>query len=64
MRVTIQFETDNDAFQGRMLQGEVLRILHQASKHIGEIHASNSEEVEMKLQDSNGNTVGYVQVRK
>lgn len=64
MKVTIEFETDNDAFQGRMLQGEVIKVLYQAQEKIGKMAVFKTEEMEMKLRDSNGNTVGYVRVTK
>jgi hypothetical protein len=64
VKVTIEFETDNDAFQGRMLQGEVIKVLYQAQEKIGKMAVFKTEEMEMKLRDSNGNTVGYVRVTK
>ena len=57
MKVSIEFDCDNDAFQGRMLQGEVLKILYQAQKKIGEMYPKDGA---AKLLDSNGNTVGKV----
>jgi len=68
MRVIIEFECDNAAFEGRVLQGEVLQILYQAHVKIGEQLARQEGcvcaalESADQLRDSNGNTVGKIEV--
>jgi hypothetical protein len=59
MKVNIQFDCDNDAFQGQMFRSEVLKVLHQALKKTVEMHPTGGSS---KLRDSNGNTVGTVEV--
>jgi len=64
MIIKIEFDTDNDAFEGRMLQGEMLKVLYQAHQKIGIITLEKADEVELKLRDSDGKLVGFVYVRK
>jgi hypothetical protein len=68
MKIIIEFECDNAAFEGWLFQREVLRILLDAHRKIGE-QLSRKEgcvctalESADKLLDSNGNTVGSVKV--
>lgn len=62
MKITIEFETDTDAFYGAMFPGEVSRVLLQAEEKIEGIYFSNEDSAEKTLRDSNGNTVGFVRV--
>ncbi len=57
MQVTIVFDTDNDAFYGAGLAGEVRAVLRQAERFI-----LDSGEAKRTLRDSNGNSIGRVAV--
>jgi hypothetical protein len=58
IRVTIQFETGNDAFQDDMLF-EFRRILEQTTRIVEDPTIK-----ELSLLDTNGNTVGTVKVER
>lgn len=58
MKVLIEFDTDNDAFRGN-LRGEIRSVIKQAAEKLldGRILPKSN-----KLFDSNGNSIGAVQV--
>ena len=58
MKVSITINTDNAAFDGPELEGEVARILRMAANKI--IDGERS----FNLKDINGNTVGKVEFKK
>lgn len=69
MRVTITFDTDNAAFQDGGIYYELRKILRDAERKIQEqlerppcrcTHPESSD----KLLDSNGNTVGTLEVKE
>lgn len=57
-KVTITLDTDSDAFQEAM-DYELVRCLSQVRVFDGEIQTVSNDG---KLRDSNGNTVGKVEV--
>jgi len=67
MRINIEFDADNAAFEGHHFYPEIRRIFDQAIK---KIHAQRlrppcsctAPESVDKLLDTNGNTVGWVRV--
>lgn len=63
MKVTIEFNVDNDAFKDDFA-GEVQRILKKANRELGECDQENAFDADgIRLQDSNGNTVGVLRVQ-
>jgi len=61
MNLTIKINTDNSAFAGENLGSEVSRILKSYANAIESvIDPDTSWELETKLRDINGNTVGQV----
>lgn len=65
MKVSIELETENDAFKGDF-EGELGRVLRRAKamiEHIAALEgAEEGEELTFKLKDTNGNTVGLLEV--
>ena len=61
MNLTIKINTDNDSFADENLGSEVSRILKNYATAIESvIDPDTSWELETKLRDINGNTVGQV----
>ena len=60
MKVTIEFNTENDAFV-EDFSGEVRRLLSQARKIVTK-HESHESPLFKKLLDVNGNSVGKVEI--
>jgi hypothetical protein len=60
--VRIEFETDNAAFEANGFQGELEQLLHSAVATITRINGCIVGPCDVKLRDSNGNTVGKVSV--
>jgi hypothetical protein len=58
-KVTIEFETDNAAFQDGRYEQECRYVIDVARRYVS---ASRSFPVDFHLRDSNGNTVGRVTV--
>jgi hypothetical protein len=69
MKITIEFETDNAAFEGELFGGELKKVLNQArlkvlrQRHRPPALCEHLESMD-KLLDTNGNTVGTVEVKK
>lgn len=59
MKITIEFDTENAAFEDNPTQ-EVNGLLKQASAIVADILTDNRCRYTVKLRDSNGNTVGTV----
>tara|TARA_Y100000401_G_C8148051_1_gene138185 strand:+ start:116 stop:304 length:189 start_codon:yes stop_codon:yes gene_type:complete len=57
-QLNIVLSTDNAAFEGENLGPEIARILKSYANSIQEVE--DPEELERRLRDSNGNTVGSV----
>lgn len=64
MKIVIKIDTANDAFQGNYLGVELHRVFDSAISKIALAIASPSDLVELPLQDSNGNTIGTIEVAK
>jgi len=60
MKIRIEFDTDNAAFEDNPL--EIRDVLEQASNKAASLMISGSGK--LGLRDSNGNTVGTVEVEK
>ena len=61
MNLTIKINTDNDAFADENLGFEISRILKNYANVVESvIDPDTSWELETKLRDINGNTVGQV----
>lgn len=67
MKVIIEFETDNAAFADD-IHGEIEQILEQAGTKVlmqmGRNHYVDAEGPSDKLIDTNGNTVGTVELEE
>jgi len=59
MQVTVTFDTDNEAFEGNKLSGEVARILRNLSDQVW----SRGLGFHSFINDSNGNIVGEMVLR-
>jgi hypothetical protein len=57
--IRIEFEIDNAAFADNW-QGEIRHILSQVARELGDCDQDNVVDVDVRLRDSNGNTVGKV----
>ena len=57
-KLTLVLSTDNAAFEGENLGPEIARILKSYANSIQELE--DPEELESRLRDINGNTVGSV----
>jgi len=57
MKITIQFDTDNDAFKDRKLE-EIKRILNNITTKITDFEHSHGT-----IFDANGNTIGWFKVK-
>lgn len=63
-KVTIDFHTENAAFDENML-GEIGHVLMQArDKATARIESGNDRDYVGTMRDTNGNTVGTVHVRR
>lgn len=60
MYLEIIINTDNDAFKDENLGSEIARILTKYASDINDV--SDPESLETIINDSNGNTVGVVQL--
>ena len=60
-KLTLVLSTDNAAFEGKNLGPEIARILKSYAHAIREVKDPESQwELESRLRDINGNTVGFV----
>ena len=57
-KLTLVLSTDNASFEGENLGPEIARILKSYANSIQELE--DPEELESRLRDINGNTVGSV----
>jgi len=65
MKLTISVNLDNDAFQnedGDLSHAEISAVLRQAQSRLLLMSACGGEMLKVRLLDSNGNTVGYVEL--
>jgi hypothetical protein len=62
MKITIEFSTENAAFEGDLL-GESRLILERAITCALELATAKQRQSSAALRDSNGNTVGHVEVK-
>jgi hypothetical protein len=61
MKITIEFDTDNAAFEDNFLM-EVTKTLQQAKGAI--IDSENNTGIRRPLKDTNGNRVGVIDITK
>jgi hypothetical protein len=61
MKITIEFDTDNAAFEDNFLM-EVTKTLQQAKGVI--IDSENNTGIRRPLKDTNGNRVGVIDITK
>lgn len=59
MKITIEFDTDNAAFEDNFLM-EVTKALNQAKAAI--IDSENNTGIRRPLKDTNGNRIGVVEI--
>jgi hypothetical protein len=65
MKITFEIDTENDAFDGDVV-GEVELVVRRAIKRLTSDEKINGflPDIGFALQDSNGNTVGFVKFEK
>ncbi len=62
MKVAITFDTDNAAFED---EDEIGSVLGRAALYVhGVVHGQTEPPAVIRLRDSNGNTVGTVEVTR
>lgn len=62
MKLVIEIEMDNAAFEGFRAPSEVHRILKTVSRMVKSRMLCGKPEINDKLRDINGNTVGFVKL--
>ena len=62
MKLDLTLSIENAAFEGVNLGFEIADILKQYARKIEDIVEGDEKDLEKKLRDSNGNTIGYASI--
>lgn len=64
MKIKIEFDTDNGAFDGESLVFECYRVLQNCLEHIDNAQKFPVHRLTLPLADSNGNGIGEIEINR